>query len=137
MIPHRAIGNEDGGKGVEDVKHNADCTVSYMPCNGVGATGGSNWKPKAMVSSRNVGLDVSLETIQKDFGKFGQVLSVCPLISHHVNISIQYADVQDAIRAKRYLTDKVTKILLRDILNGRSCTERIRQIDEYRCRCEL
>lgn len=101
VIPHRAIGNEDGGKGVEDVKHNADCTVSYMPCNGVGATGGSNWKPKAMVSSRNVGLDVSLETIQKDFGKFGQVLSVCPLISHHVNISIQYADVQDAIRAKK------------------------------------
>lgn len=88
-------------EGREEVKHNADCTVSYMPSNGVGATGGSNWKPKAMVSSRNIGLNVSLETIWRDFGKFGEILSVFPLILHHVNISIQYADVEHAIRAKK------------------------------------
>lgn len=94
-------------------RHNPDNTTSYAPSNGIGATGGTNWKPKAMISSRNICLDVSLATIQKDFGKFGTVLSVTPMILHHVNISIQYADTRHAIRAKkafeRWTDDEMSK----------------------------
>lgn len=55
----------------------------------------------AMVSSRNVPIDITLEMISKDFSVFGQILTVCPLLLQRVNFSIQFADTRHAIRAKK------------------------------------
>lgn len=61
----------------------------------------STSRVRPMISSRNVAMDVSLDTIHRDFSRFGPILSITPLIFNHVNISIQFADTRHAIRAKK------------------------------------
>lgn len=79
----------------------AAATTTTVTVGATGNGGGRISSIKPMVSSRNVAMDVSLETIARDFGRFGPVLSITPLILNHVNIAVQYADTRHAIRAKK------------------------------------
>lgn len=49
----------------------------------------------------NVLLNVSVDKIKSDFSRYGLIVAVCPLISPTISISVQFADVRCAIRAKK------------------------------------
>ncbi|CAN6611158.1 hypothetical protein TRVA0_004S03686 [Trichomonascus vanleenenianus] len=54
----------------------------------------------------NVTVDVSLEAIRRNFSEIGVIVSVQPIVSSVVSISIQYADVRSAIKLKRLFESK-------------------------------
>lgn len=57
-------------------------------------------KPVGRKNGYNVSLNLTLEWIKKHFEKFGQIVSIQPMITTTITICIQYSDVRSAIRAK-------------------------------------
>lgn len=76
----------------------------------------------------NVLLKISIEKIKQDFSNYGPIVAVCPLISPTISISIQFADVRCAIRAKKmfeHQTDLLSQIYMGWILSyGKDPTDR-------------